>query len=73
MTTGSKKDLVDCLSHAHIHGELSNSKKQAMIKLIEKKDNDKRFLKSWRPISLINVDLNNASKAMATRLEPNSF
>ena len=36
-------------------GQLSNSQKQAMITLLEKKD--RRFIKNWRPISLINVDV----------------
>ena len=40
-----------------------------MITLIEKKDKDKILLKNWRPISLINMDVKIASKAMATRLE----
>ena len=42
-----------------------------MITLIEKKDKDKRVLKSWRPISLINMNVKIASKAMAMRLESN--
>ena len=37
-------------------GQLSSSQRHALIVLIEKKDKDKRFLKNWRPISLINVD-----------------
>ena len=41
-----------------------------MITLLEKKDKDKRFPKNWRPISLINVDVKIASKALAKRLEP---
>ena len=39
-----------------------------MITLIEKKDKDKRYLKNWRPISLINVDAKIASKALAFRI-----
>ena len=56
------KCLVECLNFAHLHGELSTSQKQAMITLIEKKDEDKRLLKNWRPISLINMDVKIASK-----------
>ena len=63
------KCLVECLNFAHRHGELSTSQKQAMITLIEKKDKDKRLLKNWRPISLINMDVEIASKVMAMRLE----
>ena len=63
------KCLVECLNFAHHHAELSTSLKQAMITLIEKKDKDKRLLKNWRPISLINMDVKIVSKAMAMRLE----
>ena len=40
-----------------------------MITLLEKKGKDKRLIKNWRPISLINVDTKIASKALAKRLE----
>ena len=43
--------------------------RQAVITLIEKKGKDKRFMKNWRPISLINVDTKIASKALAARME----
>ena len=61
--------LVDALNFAHEHGQLSNSQKQAMITLLEKKDKDRRLIKNWRPISLINVDVKIASKAITRRLE----
>ena len=61
--------LVTCRNYAHNHGELSNSQKQAVITLLEKKGKDKRLIKNWRPISLINVDTKIASKALAKRLE----
>ena len=50
------KIMVDSLNYSYDHGELSNSQKQAIITLIEKKDKDKRYLSNWRPISLINVE-----------------
>ena len=49
-------------------GQLSSSQRQAVIVLIEKNDKDKRFLKNWRPISLIDVDAKIASKAIALRI-----
>ena len=61
--------LVNALNFAREQGQLSNSQKQAMITLIEKKDKDRRFIKNWRPISLINVDVKIASKVIARRLE----
>ena len=41
---------------ANLKKELSTSQRQAVIKLIEKKGKVKRFIKNWRPISLLNVD-----------------
>ena len=61
--------LVDSLSYAYFHGELSTTQKQAVITLIEKKDKDRRLIKNWRPISLVNVDVKISSKAIAKRLE----
>ena len=61
--------LVDALSFAQEQGQLSTSQKQAMIALLEKKDKDRRFIKNWRPVSLINVDVKIASQAIARRLE----
>ena len=61
--------LVDSLNCTYDRGELSNSQKQAIIKLIEKKEKDKRKICNWRPISLINVDVKIGSKAIATRLQ----
>ena len=60
--------LLDALSLAFDHEQLSNSQRQAMITLIEKKGKDKRYLKNWRPVSLINVDAKIASKASAFRI-----
>ena len=63
------KYLEDSLNLAQEHGQLSISHKQAMITLLEKKDKDGRFIKNWRPISLMNVHVKIASKATAKRLE----
>ena len=51
-------------------GFLSTSQRQAIIKLLEKRDKDKRFIGNWRPISLLNVDAKIISKCVATRLSP---
>ena len=61
--------LVSTLNHFFEIGELSTSQKQAIITLIEKKDKDKRFINNWRQISLINVIVKVASKALSNRLK----
>ena len=61
--------VVDCLNEAYECGELSTSQKMAIIKLIEKKGKDKMYIKTWRPISLLNVVVKIASKAIAKMLE----
>jgi len=60
--------LTDSFNYSFAHGELSNSQMQAVIRLVEKKNRDRRLIKNWRPISLLNVDAKIASKALASRL-----
>ena len=60
---------VDTLNYAFQYGELSTSQRQAVITLIKQKGRDKRLIKNWRPISLINVDTKIASKSLAIRIK----
>ena len=53
-----------------MEGSPSISQKQAVIKLIQKKDRDKRFIKNWRPISLLNTDAKIISKAFDAKRKP---
>ena len=61
--------LLKSLSYSHLVGELSTSQKQAVVTLIGKKGRDKRLVKNWRPISLMNVDVHITSKALLFRLK----
>ena len=67
------RNISDLLFQSLLHGKekgfLSPSQRQAIIKLIEKKNKDKRFIKNWRPISLINYDAKLLSKTLAERLK----
>jgi len=61
--------MLDSFLDGYEKGFLSPSQRQAIIKLIEKKDKDKRFICNWRPISLINFDTKILSKTLAERLK----
>ena len=61
--------LIASASEAKHRGELTISQRQVIIRLIEKKDRDKRYNKNWRPISLLNVDTRIISKALSERLK----
>ena len=65
-----KDILFASVCYSRMVGELSTSQKQAIIKLLEKRDKDKRFIENWRPISLLNVDTKIISKALASRFLP---
>ena len=60
--------MLRTFNHCFAKRELSSSQKQEIITLFQKKDRDTRFIKNWQPISLLNVDLKVASKALAFRM-----
>ena len=62
-------NLLKCLNYAFEVGELSTAQRQAVITLIEKTGRDKRYIKNWRPISLLNVDAKILSKILASRVK----
>ena len=63
-----KQPFMNSIMEAREEKKLSTSQRQAVIKLIEKKERDKRFIKNWCPISLLNVDFKVIAKVLATRL-----
>ena len=75
MNHSSKKTclvfFLPAIKKAYHTKKLSYSQYQAVIKLIEKKGRDKRFIKNWRPISLLNVDTKLISKVMPDLVSEN--
>ena len=64
-----KDPLLKSFYHTKTYKEFSTSQRQAVIKLLEKKDRDKRLIKNWRPISLLNTDLKIFKKILAIKLK----
>ena len=64
-----KEFLIASVKEAKIRGDLSISQRQAIIKLTEKRDREKRYTKSWRPISLLNADTKIILKSLSERLK----
>ena len=64
-----KDSFIKCVNECFEKGEMSNSEKQAVITLIEKKGKDRSLLKNWCPISLVNVATKIMTKAIAWRIK----
>ena len=65
-----KDALFESYTYSKTVRFLSSSQRQAIIKLIEKRDKDKRYIQNWSPISLLNVDTKLISKCIASRFIP---
>lgn len=59
--------LVNVFNQSLEWGDLPESMKASVTRLVHKR-NDKRVLKNWRPISLLNVDYKICSKAISLQL-----
>lgn len=64
-----KLPLLNSIQYELLHGELSVERRRGIINLIPKKDEDRRRVGNWRPITLLNIDYKILTKAMATRLQ----
>ena len=65
-----KDVFINSLKQEKIEGSLNISQRQVVIKLLEKKDRYKRYIKISRPISLISIDTKISSKSFAAKLKP---
>ena len=61
--------VVDSIVQGVKEGELSIEQKRAILTLLPKKDKDSRYLKNWRPLSLLNTDYKILAKLLAKRLQ----
>ena len=64
-----KSFLYDSYIYSIQHGELSDSQRRGLLSLIPKGGKDLRYLKSWRPVTLLATDYKILAKALATRLQ----
>ena len=61
--------MVSSFNYAFRNGTLSISQRQGIISLIPNKKKNTKYLKNWRPVSLLNLDYKIATKTIALRLE----
>ena len=61
--------LMNSYKEGWQEGDLSNSQKESVIRLIEKKDKSRDTIKGWRQISLLQLDAKLYSKSLARRLK----
>ena len=65
-----KVKVTNAINCCFEKGQLSTSLRQSIITCIPKGNKDRKFIKNWRPISLLCVTYKLASAAMAERIKP---
>lgn len=58
-----------CIHQCIREGHFTTEQQRGVISLIPKKDADRRFVRNWRPITLLNTDYKIVTKAIAMRLQ----
>ena len=61
--------MCNSITKSYQTGELSRSQRQGVIKLIEKKDKDKKLIKNWRVTLLLNIDTKLICNVLTERLK----
>ena len=63
------KFLITSYNYSLLNGNLSIMQRQGVISLLPKKGKDEKYLKNWRPITLLNTDYKILTKALAFRFK----
>ena len=61
--------MVDSINYGFQNKELSSTQKEGIITCIPKPNKNKKYIKNWRPISLLNVTYKVASDCIANRIK----
>ena len=61
--------VIDSYQYTYDLNEMSISQRQSIITLLPKPEKDTKYLKNWRPISLLNIDYKLLTKCLAFRLK----
>jgi hypothetical protein len=59
----------ESINYAIENNRLSIDQRRGILTLIPKKDKDSKYVKNWRPLSLLNTDYKIYAKTLATRLQ----
>ena len=61
--------LFDSYKYSFQNGLLTSDQRRGILNLIPKPNKDLRYLKNWRPVSILNTDYKILTKALANRLQ----
>ena len=64
-----KDILFQSFCYSFHNGSLTNDQRRGVLNLIPKANKDLRFLRNWRPVSILNTDYKILTKALAIRLQ----